>query len=228
MLPPLDASAPYLVIATALLQFESSLVVSIALMSEEIWSSCCYVVGTRDGVREIHTAGLSCCSSGMSFFSLSLSFFSAFLSCWLQKTGQGWMRGGSAGRGVSIVLTLSLSLSSICILRCSIEWSQRGGSSSALQMNAFSILVVLIKCVCVCVCVCVEGGGRSPGGCGGLSVTQSGSDQCQAHENGVREQERRRGEMKGRQHKEEKSSVLPVTWTPLWWTNSSCINNTTD
>ena len=60
-------------------------------------------------------------------------------------------------------------------------------------------------------CVCVEGGGRSPGGYGGLSVTQSGSDQCQAHENGVREQERRRGEMKGRQHKEEKSSVLPVT-----------------
>lgn len=108
MLPPLDAPAPYLVIATALLQFESSLVVSIALMSGEIWSSCCYVSGTRDRVREIHTAGLSCCSTGMSFF--FFSFFSAFLSCWLQKTGQVWMRGGSAGRGVSILLTLSFSL----------------------------------------------------------------------------------------------------------------------
>lgn len=68
-------------------------------------------------------------------------FFSAFLSCWLQKTGQVWIRGGSAGWGVSILLALFLSLSSICIFRCSVERAQRGGSNSALQMNAFSILV---------------------------------------------------------------------------------------
>lgn len=80
MLPPLDAPAPYLVIATALLQFESSLVVSIALMSGEIWSSCCYVSGTRDRVREIHTAGLSCCSTGMSFFFFILFCISKLLA----------------------------------------------------------------------------------------------------------------------------------------------------
>lgn len=37
--PPLGVSAPYLVIATALFQFERGLVVSIALMSRKILSS---------------------------------------------------------------------------------------------------------------------------------------------------------------------------------------------
>ena len=116
--PPLDAPAPYLVIATALLPSESSsLVVSIALMSGEIWSPCCSVLGARDRVRSTHAAGLSRCSSGMrvffSFLSFFLSLFSAFLSCWLQKAGQVWMRGGSAGqRGgdLSFLLPLLLSL----------------------------------------------------------------------------------------------------------------------
>lgn len=65
----------------------------------------------------------------------------------------------------------------------------------------------------MCACVCVEEGGISPGGSGGVSVTQSSCDRCQAHENGVREQEqeRRRGEMKGRKHEEEKSSILSLT-----------------
>lgn len=65
-----------------------------------------------------------------------------------------------------------------------------GGSNSVLQMNAFSILVVLIKknpksvslFVRACAYVCIKGGGRSPGGSGGVSVTQSGCDHCQAPE----------------------------------------------
>lgn len=33
-----------------------------------------------------------------------------------------------------------------------------------------------------CAYVCIKGGGRSPGGSGGVSVTQSGCDHCQAPE----------------------------------------------
>lgn len=44
----LDSAAPYLVLATALLQCECS-PVSIAFVSSQIWTSCCYALGTRLG-----------------------------------------------------------------------------------------------------------------------------------------------------------------------------------
>lgn len=69
---------PYLVMVAALQQPESSLGVSQALMSEEIRRSRCYVAGTRDGVAEIHAAGLSSL--------LWDDFLSLFLSCRLLQT----------------------------------------------------------------------------------------------------------------------------------------------
>lgn len=86
----------------------------------------------------------------------------------------------------------------------------RGGQPQCLTDECF----LNISCAHqkVCVYVCVGEGGRSPGGSGGVSVTQSGCDHCQ---NGVMERERRRGEMKrGRQHEEENphfvSDLSPV------------------
>ena len=90
---------------------------------------------------------------GWIFF--SFSFFSAFLSFWLQKTGQVWIRGGSAGRGVSILLTRSLSLSSICIFEV-LRWAiSEGGQQQRLTDECFLNISCAHQKVCVCVCVCV-------------------------------------------------------------------------
>lgn len=53
-------------------------------------------------------------------------FIFLFLSCWLQKTSLDERR---LCRAVGNPFPLSLSLSSICILRCSAEWSQRGAAA---------------------------------------------------------------------------------------------------
>lgn len=102
-------------------------------MSGEIRRSRFYVAGTRDGVAEIHAAGL--------FSLLWNDFLSLFLSFWLLQTWHIWMRGGSAGQWGAPPPTRS----SICTLRRSVKWSRRRGCSGASQMNAFSVLAVLVN-----------------------------------------------------------------------------------
>lgn len=111
-------------------------------MSGEIWNSCRYVLGARDGGREIHAAGLSCCSSGMIFFYF---FISKLLA---SKDKFGWEEALQGSRESIPPLSLSFFYMYFEVL-CRVI--SEGGSSSALQMNAFSILVVLIK-MCVFVC----------------------------------------------------------------------------
>ncbi len=121
------------------------------------------------------------------------------------------MREGSAGRRGHLSSVLPLFLSPLYVFRGAQSSDLRGGQQQSLTDECFlNISCAHQKRVCLCVFV-FEKGGRSPGGSGGVSVTQSGCDHCQAHENGVRERERRRVEMEERQHKDEKSSVLPVT-----------------
>lgn len=99
-----------------------------------------------------------------------------FLSCWLQRTS---LDEAPQDSGESILLALLLFLSPLYVFWGAPRWSQRGGGSGALQMNAPAILVVRIK-MCV---LCVGERGRSPGGSGGGRVSQSDSDRCQAQEN---------------------------------------------
>lgn len=97
-------------------------------MSGEIRRSRCYVSGTRDGVAEIHAAGL--------FSLLWDDFLSLFLSCRLLQTWHVWMRGGSAGQWGAPLLSPH-SCTSICTLRCSVKWSRRRWVQRCLTDECF-------------------------------------------------------------------------------------------
>lgn len=135
---------------------------------------------------EIHAARLCFSSSGMTIF---IYLFVGFK----RQDEPGWEEPLQAGGESSLPCSPPLSASSICILRCSAEWSQRGGCCSALQMNAFSILVVLIK---MCALVCRRKRLISRGAPGGGRVSQSDRDHWQTPETqGAewRREERQRG-----------------------------------
>lgn len=171
-------------------------------MSGEIWNSCRYVLGARDGGREIHAAGLSCCSSGMIFFYFFYFFISKLLA---SKDKFGWEEALQGSR--ESIPPLSLSLFLLYVFWGAPSSDLRGGQQQCLTDECF----LNISCAHQNVCVCVfEERGSSPGVSGGGSVSQSDCDRCQAHENqgaGVKAWRER----KGRQHEKGKSCILPVT-----------------
>jgi len=153
LLPPLNVPTSYLV-TTAVLQFESSLNVSILLKSCEIQSSSCNILDIRDGVGEIHTVGLSCCSSGMSFFFFFSNLFciSKLLASKDRRSLDQWKLCGMGG-----INPPSLSFFLFCMyFRCSDEWSQRGAATEPYRWMLFNISCVHQK-VCVWVRALKEG-----------------------------------------------------------------------
>lgn len=155
----MDAPAPYLVMTTTVLQFKSSLAVSIALMSCEIWSSCSNILATREKVRQIHTAGLSCCSSGMFFFAPLILFC---ISKQLTLKGRTSLDQWKLCRAGGIYLhshSFSLFYMYFEVLRWVIS---EGGQQQCLTDECFFNISCAHqkkkqKCefVCACVCLCV-------------------------------------------------------------------------
>lgn len=201
----MDAPAPYLVMTTTVLQFKSSLAVSIALMSCEIWSSCSNILATREKVRQIHTAGLSCCSSGMFFFAPLILFC---ISKQLTLKGRTSLDQWKLCRAGGIYLhshSFSLFYMYFEVLRWVIS---EGGQQQCLTDECFFNISCAHQkknpkvwvCLCVRVLMCVL---KEEADLQGVLEEWVWLNQAaitaRLLRNRVREQERRRGEMKRRQ-----------------------------